>query len=186
MRHRENRISLRSAKKFDPFEVIIYGSGCQSEESGHSRRRCDLYYCHNNLAETNLMSSLKTTAKSSSKTSGINKIPSRSTATYCVSNEILFGRQRSHPCQTERVRRKHDFIRLIYNRISPNKISFEPKTSRSRETRFCSGQTGFCFAKTNICFSKTPFCSSKTKPVRYQRSFVYPKRSFVSGKQSRF
>ena len=103
-----------------------------------------------------------------------------------MSNDILSGQQRSHPCQTERVRRKHDFSRLLYGRISPNKISFEPKTSRSRGTRFCSGQTWFCFAKTNICFSRTPFCSSKAKPVRYQRRFVYRQQSFVSGKQSRF
>src|SRR5262249_61356731 len=98
----------------------------------------------------------------------------------------LSGRLRSHPCQAERVRRKHDLSQLIYGRVSSNKIPFEPKTSRSRGTRFCSGQTWFCFAKTNICFSRTQFCSSKTKPVRYQRSFVYRKRSFVSGKQSRF
>ena len=31
MQRRENRISLQSAKKFDPFEVIIYGFGCQSK-----------------------------------------------------------------------------------------------------------------------------------------------------------
>src|SRR5262249_5937358 len=89
-----------------------------------------------------------------------------STATYWVSDEVLSGQQRFHPCPTERVRKKHDFSRLKYGRISSNKVSFEPKTSRSRGTRLCSGQTWFCFAKTNICSSRTQFCSSKTKPVR--------------------
>ena len=132
------------------------------------------------------MSSFKDDSDSSSKTSSIKQNPITLDGNLLSVKRNLSRRLRSHPCQTERVRRKHDFSRLIYGRISPNKISFEPKTSRSRGIRFCSGQTGFCFAKTNICFSRTQFCSSKTKPVRYQRSFVYRKQSFVSGKQSRF
>src|SRR4029077_9998253 len=38
MRRRENRISLQSAKRSDPFGVIIYEFGCQSTDDTFHRR----------------------------------------------------------------------------------------------------------------------------------------------------
>src|SRR5262249_35468098 len=100
-----------------------------------------------------------------SKTSSINKIPSRSTATYCVSNEILFGRQRSHPCQTKRVRRKHDFSWLIYGRIPRTKSRLGQKHRVQEEHGFVPGKRGF---------------------VSQRRTFVFPERNFVHRKRSLF
>src|SRR5215813_6663982 len=139
-----------------------------------------------------------------SKTSSINKIPSRSTATYCVSNEILFGRQRSHPCQTKRVRRKHDFSWLIYGRIPRTKsrlgknIAFKRNTVlfranvvlfRKDEHLFFQNAILFieneaCSLPTQFCLSQTKFRQRKTKSFLSTRSFVWGGRGFVRLEQN--